>query len=80
LRGRTTSEQTAELEAGRQAEREKWARLIPVTDAEIARYGTGGSELEAEPDRIREPAAGMSADRAPAADAPAAAAEAQPEA
>jgi hypothetical protein len=36
---RLKAQQTAQVEAGRQARREASARLTPVTDAEIARYG-----------------------------------------
>jgi conjugative relaxase-like TrwC/TraI family protein len=73
--------QTAELQAQRDAEAEKMARLIPVTDAEIAKYGAGGADLEAELDLVRE---AEEAPAAPEADehgtAAAARAEAEPEA
>ena len=42
------AEQTAQVEADRQARAEASARLTPVTDAEIARYGAG-AEPEPEP-------------------------------
>ena len=35
------AEQAAEREAYRQAEAERWADRIPVTDAELERAGTG---------------------------------------
>jgi conjugative relaxase-like TrwC/TraI family protein len=48
---RLKAERTAELDAYRQASAERMARLCPVTDAEIARYGAGAqAEAEAEPD------------------------------
>jgi conjugative relaxase-like TrwC/TraI family protein len=40
--------QTAELKAQQEAEAEKMARLIPVTDAEIAKYGAGAAQARAE--------------------------------
>jgi conjugative relaxase-like TrwC/TraI family protein len=40
------AEQTARVQADREAEAEKMARLIPVTDAELAKYGA-----QAEPER-----------------------------
>ena len=40
------AEQTARVQADREAEAERMARLTPVTDAEIERYGTG-AEAEA---------------------------------
>ena len=45
-------QQTADLDAYRSEQREKMARLTPVTDAEIARYGTPRPEAapEAAPD------------------------------
>ena len=46
---RWRAEQTAQVEAARQARREAAARTTPVTDAEIARYGAA-AEPEAEPE------------------------------
>ena len=37
------AEQTARVEAGKQARREAAARQTPVTEAEAARYGRSGS-------------------------------------
>ena len=54
---RLKAEQTARVEADRQARAEASARLTPVTDAEVARYGTGAqreAEAEAERDRLVE--------------------------
>jgi hypothetical protein len=53
-------EQTAQVEADRQARAEAAARLTPVTDAELARYGTQPQpepepEAEAETDPARSP-------------------------
>jgi conjugative relaxase-like TrwC/TraI family protein len=46
---RWKAEQTAQVEADRQARAEAMARLIPVTDAEMAKYGTAAqAEPEAE--------------------------------
>ena len=53
--------QKAELDAYRQAERERWGREIPVTDEELARAqaaGQAGAEADAEADRDSAPAAG----------------------
>ena len=44
------AEQTAQVDAERQARAEASARLTPVTDAEIARYGAERSEPEPEPE------------------------------
>jgi conjugative relaxase-like TrwC/TraI family protein len=46
------AEQTARIQADREAEAERMARLTPVTDAELARYGTAQPEAEpaAEPE------------------------------
>ena len=45
------AEQTAQVDAGRQARAEAAARLTPVTDAEIARYGASAQpEPEPEPE------------------------------
>jgi hypothetical protein len=41
--------QTARVQADREAEAERMARLTPVTDAELARYGTG-AQAKAEPE------------------------------
>jgi hypothetical protein len=43
--------QTAWLQAQRDAEVEKMARFTPVTDAEMARYGTG-AQAEPEPESV----------------------------
>jgi hypothetical protein len=48
---RWKAEQTARIQADREAEAEKMARLTPVTDAEIARYGSGRPDAEASPER-----------------------------
>ena len=44
------AEQTARIQADREAEAEKMTRLTPVTDAELERYG---AELGAEPARVK---------------------------
>jgi hypothetical protein len=49
---RWKAEQTAQVEADRQARAEASARLTPVTDAEIERYGGDVAEIKAELDRI----------------------------
>jgi conjugative relaxase-like TrwC/TraI family protein len=50
------AQQTAQHEADRQARREAAARMTPVTDAEIARWGTEHQrEASAEPEPQREP-------------------------
>ena len=40
------AEQTARIQADREAEAERMARLTPVTDAELARYGTPQPEAQ----------------------------------
>jgi hypothetical protein len=45
------AEQTARVQADRAAEAERMARLTPVTDAEIERYGTGAEAADAGQDR-----------------------------
>ena len=47
------AEQTARFQAGREAERERMARLTPVTDAEVDRYG-GRLDPEVSPEAARE--------------------------
>jgi len=49
------AEQAARIDADRQARAEAAARACPVTDAEIARYGTGRQEPEPRPAPQREP-------------------------
>jgi len=49
---RWKAEQTAQVEADRQARAEAMARLIPVTDAEIAKYG---AQAQAEAEATAEP-------------------------
>jgi hypothetical protein len=48
---RWKAEQTAQNQADRAAEAEKMARLIPVTDAEVAKYGADRPDLEVSPER-----------------------------
>ena len=64
------AEQAAQVDAERQARAEASARLTPVTDAEIARYGASAApepEAEAEPEMEAEPeAADAGQDRAAA--------------
>jgi hypothetical protein len=48
--------QTARIQADREAEAERMARLTPVTDAEIARYGTGQPGAEVSPERAADEA------------------------
>ena len=50
---RLKAEQTARIQADREAEREKMARLTPVTDAEVDRYG-GRLDPELSPEAARE--------------------------
>jgi conjugative relaxase-like TrwC/TraI family protein len=50
------AEQTAQVEAGRRGRREASARLTPVTEAEIARYG---ASAQPEPEPEPEPEAGQ---------------------
>ena len=45
------AEQTARVQASREAEAEKMARLTPVTDAEVEKYGTGRPDAEVSPER-----------------------------
>ena len=70
------AEQTAQVEAERQARREAAARLTPVTDAEIARYGAarqpeaggraGGEDRAAVLEEIRAEVGAISAKVGPA--------------
>jgi conjugative relaxase-like TrwC/TraI family protein len=45
------AEQAARLQAEREAEAGRMARLTPVTDAELEKYGTGQPDPEVSPDR-----------------------------
>ena len=47
------AEQTARIQADREAEAERMARLTPVTDAELARYGTRSPRCSLRPRRRR---------------------------
>ena len=53
LWARRKAEQTARIQADREAEAEKMARLTPVTDAELERYG-GRLDPELSPEVARE--------------------------
>jgi conjugative relaxase-like TrwC/TraI family protein len=53
---RWKAEQTARIQADREAEAEKMARLTPVTDAELEKYGTGRPEAGASPERAADEA------------------------
>ena len=50
------AEQTARIQADREAEAEKMARLTPVTDAEVEKYGTGRPDAEVSPERAADEA------------------------
>jgi hypothetical protein len=65
---RWRAEQAAELKTYREAEAEKMARLYPVTDAEIAKYGAGAQpepEAQAEREPQAEPGAQATAEAGP---------------
>ena len=50
------AEQTARIQADREAEAEKMARLTPVTEAEVEKYGTGRPDAGVSPERAADEA------------------------